>query len=106
MYYVDRRLILSEWGDTEGLCGGLSKQAAEDRGATPQTEGSGGGEAQSVSVLGVRGNYSPQLQASKRPHPPIDDWLIMLWIFFFLFAALKRGKLSSLGGRGANWVIW
>lgn len=67
MYYVDWRLIFSEWGDTEGLCGGLSRQAAEDRGATPQTEGSGGGEAQSVSVLGVRGNYSPQLQASKRP---------------------------------------
>lgn len=68
MYYVDWRLIFSEWGDTEGLCGGLSRQVAENRGATPQTEGSGGGEAQSVSVLGVRGNYSPQLQASK--HPP------------------------------------
>lgn len=53
MYYVDWRLIFSEWGDTEGLCGGLSRQAAENRGATPQTEGSGGGEAQSVSVLGV-----------------------------------------------------
>lgn len=51
--------IFSEWGDTEGLCGGLSRKAAEDWGAAPETEGSGGGEAQSVSVLRVRGDYSP-----------------------------------------------
>lgn len=89
MYYVDWRLIFSEWGDTEGLCGRLSRQAAEDRGATPQTEGSGGGEAQSVSVLGVRGNYSPQLQASKRP-PKLMIGLIMLWIIFFFFLLLWR----------------